>query len=345
VEAVAPLRCTGRTFLTKQEHDHREAVVLDLYVDTSPEAAATEPTLDPPVAASPVFPAAADVRRTSADPGRPSRQRRDAGTTMARMDTTAVGSTRWLARGEHELPAAEEWLTPGEAGRAASMRFTKRRSEFLLRRWVGKHAVAAACGLPTDLPDLARIEVANRRSGAPCVLVDGALLGLDVSLTDRAGWAVCLVGADLSRVGCDLEIVEPRSAGFVADFLTPREQAYVASLPLADEHTATNLIWSAKESALKVLRTGLRRDTRSVEVVLELPVSNGAADHGQTTWGPLEIRTAESGVLPGWWRRYGVFLLTVAAERPLPAPEPMADSANLVAAQPVHSWLSRPFAG
>ena len=87
-----------------------------------------------------------------------------------------------------------------------------------------------------------------------------------MSLSDRAGWAVCLVGEALGRVGCDLEIVEPRSAGFVADFLTAAEQEYVAAQPAAERDAAANLIWSAKESALKVLQTGLRRDTRSVEV-------------------------------------------------------------------------------
>ncbi len=263
---------------------------------------------------------------------------------MTALQTGPAGTTRWLARGEHELPVTDEWLTLGEAGRAARMRFTKRRKEYLLRRWVGKHAVATAAGLPTDLRSLARIEVANRRSGAPYVLVEGAPLGLDVSLTDRAGWAVCVVGADLSRVGCDLEVVEPRSAGFVTDFLTPAEQAYVASRPDVDRAAAANLIWSAKESALKVLRTGLRRDTRSVEVVVEAPGATVAPGGGETGWAGLEVRTAEGGVLPGWWRRDGLFLLTVASDQPLPAPGQLAGSADLACADLVHSWLHRPLA-
>ena len=79
---------------------------------------------------------------------------------------------------------------------------------------------------------------------------------------------MCVLAEQHGRVGCDVEIVEPRSAGFVADFLTPAEQEYVASRPDEDRHAAANLIWSAKESALKVLRTGLRRDTLSVEVTI-----------------------------------------------------------------------------
>ena len=182
---------------------------------------------------------------------------------------------------------------------------------------------------------LARIEVSNRPSGAPAVVVDGVESGLDVSLSDRAGWAVCLVGVRLGRLGCDLEIVENRSAGFLAEFLTPAEQEYVASQPGSDRDLASNLIWSAKESGLKVLQTGLRRDTRSVQVVIGGPV-------GTTGWSRLDVRVAEGGVLPGWWRRAGSFLVTVAAEAPLPPPAPLMELGHLEAARPAHTWVDRP---
>jgi 4'-phosphopantetheinyl transferase len=216
------------------------------------------------------------------------------------------------------------------------MRFTKRRSEYLLRRWVGKQAVAASLGTPTDAHQLARIEVANRASGAPFVLLDGRPAGLDVSLTDRAGWAVCVLGPDLSHVGCDLEIVEIRSHGFVSDFLTAAEQNYVASRAHGDDRdAAANLVWSAKESALKVLRTGLRRDTRSVEV------SVGDPDP-KVHWGRLTMTTVEGTSLSGWWRREGVFLLTIAADHPTQPPEPLPGCAGLRDASPVHTWVGRP---
>jgi 4'-phosphopantetheinyl transferase len=253
-----------------------------------------------------------------------------------------TAALRWLARGEHELPADLGWLTPGEAERAARMRFTKRRTEYLLRRWVGKQAVAAAL-MPAASPELAtlrRIEVANRPTGAPYVLVDGEPVGLDVSLTDRAGWAVCVVGHDLTRVGCDLEIVEPRTDGFVRDFLTPAEQAYVAARPsAAARHETANLMWSAKESALKVLRTGLRRDTRTVEVQLQEPSPDGDG------WAGLQVIPKEGGRFPGWWRRDGVFVLTVTADAAFPHPVQLPGSAPLQDAVPVHSWVQQPVAG
>jgi len=94
---------------------------------------------------------------------------------------------------------------------------------------------------------LSRIAVLNAPSGAPYVLVDGAPAGVDVSISDRAGWAVCVV--DGQPIGCDLELVEPRSTGFVRSFLTDAEQAYVAAA--SDRDVAANLVWSAKATSLR----------------------------------------------------------------------------------------------
>ena len=254
---------------------------------------------------------------------------------------------QWLAIGEDQIPVGREWLTEAEGTRAASMRFRKRRTEYLLRRLAGKRAVAAIIGLPADPASLGRVGVLNRPTGAPFAQVDGRDLDLDVSLSDRAGSAVCLVGPDLGAVGCDLELVEPRSDGFIRDFLTVAEQDFVGSMPDVDARdAAANLIWSAKESALKVLRTGLRADTRTVEVVIESAEGLGA-DHaraGSSHWRPLTVRTWD-GPCPGWWRRDGVFLLTIAAATGLDVPpEVLPGSADLAAADPVHSWIQNPLA-
>jgi 4'-phosphopantetheinyl transferase len=246
-----------------------------------------------------------------------------------------AGKAMWLARREQDLPSGGAWLTADEATRASGMSFTKRRTEYLLRRWVCKAAVAAVTGLPEDPPSLARIEVTNRPSGAPIVALDGVETALDVSLSDRAGWAICLVGEALGRVGCDLEAVETRSASFVADFLTAAEQEYVAAQPAVERDVASNLIWSAKESGLKVLQTGLRRDTRSIKVTVGGPEDT-------TGWARLDVRVAEGGVLPGWWLRAGSFLVTVAAEAPLPPPVALMDPGPLENTRPVHGWVNRP---
>lgn len=245
---------------------------------------------------------------------------------------------RWLARGEPHLPSGVSWLTEVEANRAAGMRFTKRRTEYLVRRLTAKHAVLATLGWDVDAATLARVSVPNRRSGAPYVEVDGAPLGLDVSLTDRAGWGVCLVGSDLGAVGCDVEIVEPRSEGFVRDFLTAGEQRVVREAGDEEQRQVlANLFWSTKESALKVLRTGLRRDTRSVEVVLDDPTSRREGE-----WSGLHVASVSGATMPGWWLRDGVWLLSVAYAEPGSAPVALERPSALRTAEPVHSWMQNP---
>jgi len=251
-------------------------------------------------------------------------------------------ATWWLARHEEQLPPAGGWLTPAERGRAAGMRYAKRRNDFLLNRWALKVAVARVLGWPDGPGELARIEGRNAPGGAPLVYVDGQPAACGVSLTDRAGCAVCLAAAggtpgSAAALGCDVEIVEPRSDAFVRDYLTGPERRLVAGAgPARDK--AANLLWSAKESALKVLGTGLRRDTRSVEVtVAEL-------NPPELTWSPLEVRTSEGAVFPGWWRQSGAFLLTTCWPGGGPPPAALEERSPLDTARPSHLWLGQPLA-
>jgi 4'-phosphopantetheinyl transferase len=156
-------------------------------------------------------------------------------------------------------------------------------------------------------------------------------------MTDRADWAVCVaLSADRSggAVGCDLEVVEPRSDRFVADWFTASERELVGADP-DERDVLANLIWSAKESALKVLRTGLRRDTRSVEVSLP-------PDESVDGWARLRVTTDEGLRFDGWWCRFGQFILTCAADRPIPPPTSLVEPAALLAAEPTHRWMANP---
>lgn len=233
-----------------------------------------------------------------------------------------------LARGMDDVPATSDWLSPPEAARFAGLRFAKRHTELRLSRWTAKQAIARVLELDPRHETLARVEVRPAPDGAPTPLLDGKPAPVSVSLTDRADWAVCAVGPPGLPLGCDLELVEARSAVFVRDWFTPHEQALVA----AGEHDLiANLVWSAKESALKVLRTGLRRATRSVEVHVET---------GGDGWQRLTVRSAEGGVFPGWWRRYRDFVLTVAADADLDPPADLETPPRLADATPSHRWLT-----
>lgn len=251
-------------------------------------------------------------------------------------------AVQWLAVEEAEVPSGLDWLTAAEQARVARMRFTKRRNEYLLRRYAGKRAAAAVL-LPDHRPDratLARIGVLNRPGGAPYVEVDAVAAGVDISLTDRAGAAVALIGAEGSMasgtLGVDLEVVEPRSEGFVTDYLTPREQAWVrAEQAQGRREVAANLLWSGKEAALKVLQVGLRADTRSVEIEVHPgPVVEG--------WAPLRAVVAGGAAFPGWWRRDGAYLLTVTTRAAMAPPPLLTGGARLAEVVPAHSWMASP---
>jgi 4'-phosphopantetheinyl transferase len=232
----------------------------------------------------------------------------------------------WLVRADRDLPAGTGWLGPVEAARLSGLRFPKRRREYLLRRFAAKHAVAALLGRSTDDASLAGVEISNLASGAPYLRLDGEAAHLALSISDRAGWAVCVLrAAEAGPIGCDLELIEPRSPAFVRDYLTGAERAYVHMRPGGDErHAMANVIWSAKESALKVLGVGLRRDSRSVQVsVGPAPVDD---------WGALTILDRDGGDrFRGWWRRYPAFVFTVATATEAAPPVPLeASSAAFV---------------
>jgi 4'-phosphopantetheinyl transferase len=233
-------------------------------------------------------------------------------------------TTAWLARGEADLPDGLDWLGPWERDRLDRMRFTKRRMEYLVSRLAGKEAVGAVAGV-----EPASVEIRNRPGGAPYALVCDASYDATVTLSDRAGWAVGAVSQPGVDIGVDLELIEPRSERFVADYLTAAEQEAVDK----DRDFGANLIWAGKEAALKVLRTGLRRATKSVEVSFE---------RDGTGWRPLVVTAIEGRRFDGWWRRFDHFLLVVVADRTIPIPTSLEEPPRLVGARPMHSWLKEP---
>ena len=236
----------------------------------------------------------------------------------------------WLAASLDGVPDNDDWLDEALAARLGTMTYEKRYSEARMARWTAKRAVALTLGLGET--DLAGVQIRNAPDGAPEAFVAGAPVPAVIAMTDRADWAVCMVARGQDRIGCDLELVEPRSRAFVADYFTVGEQE--TTWGATDPNLVANLIWSAKESALKVLRTGLRRDTRTVEVAL--------LGHSDGIWNGLEVKEPTGRVLPGWWLRYGDFVLTCAASRSMETPRSLVTPSPLVAARPSHRWMDRP---
>jgi 4'-phosphopantetheinyl transferase len=218
----------------------------------------------------------------------------------------------WLEQSEADVPKEDDWLSASEAVRLKSMRFAKRRADWRLGRWTAKRALALSLNMPRHPKALAGIEIRPAQSGAPEVFLANQPAWVTVSLSHRGGSAVCAVALSGAALGCDLEIIEPRSDAFMADYFTAEEQAWVAQESVADRSRLLALLWSGKESALKALREGLRLDTRCVTVSLvEAPQSGDA-----NGWRPLHVRYGDGQTFHGWWQHTGDLLRTLVAAPP-----------------------------
>jgi 4'-phosphopantetheinyl transferase len=155
--------------------------------------------------------------------------------------------------------------------------------------------------------DPAAIELLAAPDGAPEAWLGGRRAGVSVSLSHRAGRALAAV-ADLPRVvGCDLELLEPRSSAFVREWLAPAERGL-----------EPNLAWTAKEAAAKVRREGLRLDVRHA---VARPATGGSG------WQALLVAWEREGLVThGWWRAEPGWVMALAAAPDAPAPSSLDHS-------------------
>ncbi len=226
---------------------------------------------------------------------------------------TSSPTYHWAVRSQAEVPPGTDWLAPAERAVFARLRLPKRRADWRVGRWAAKQALAECLRQAGVLPRLADIVVLAAQDGAPEAQIAGTRLKLGVSLSHSGGLGFAVAGTDSVPLGCDIERVEPRSPGFVHDYFTAEEAAFIQRSPPATRPFLATLLWSAKESALKVRRQGLRADTRSVEVHL-------AGGHGGH-FGALSLRCTEPvATLHGcWWVADG-FVHTIAGPGELCAP-------------------------
>ncbi len=223
----------------------------------------------------------------------------------------------WLEQTEADLPAENDWLSAGEALCLASMRFPKRRADWRLGRWTAKRILSAYLQLPSLPSFLSTIEIRPAPSGAPQVLVGGKPASITISLSHRAGTALCAVADGDVELGCDLELIEPRSQAFISDYFTAEERHALEGASEAERARLSTLIWSAKESALKALRAGLRLDTRSVTVKLAKRQSPPEDEHPREgSWRGLLVSSTDGQLFEGWWKQSGNLLRTVVGTPP-----------------------------
>jgi len=222
-----------------------------------------------------------------------------------------VSPIRYTIQERQQLPADLDWLTLSERRRHDGFRFAKRRGDWLLGRWAGKVTLLELAGLPPQ--DGGRIEIATAPDGAPLTTLDGELYPVTLSLSHSHGRAMAAAMLGNSALGCDIELVERRSTGFVDTYFTAAETLAVQQAKAGWRDELITMIWSAKESTLKALRTGLRADTRSIEVVAD-------ADDAAGGWRSARTTAADDGEFDCVWRRDDGFVITLvtrgAADNP-----------------------------
>lgn len=208
-----------------------------------------------------------------------------------------------------ESPEGDEWLGPDERKVLEGLRLSKRRAEWRLGRYVAKRALAALSGVER----LDRIQIIAAEDGAPEAFLDARRVDFEISISHRDDVGACAVAG--GAVGCDLEAIEPRTSRFVRDFFTDREREAIDAASSEQRDLLVALTWSAKESALKVARTGLRRDTRTVEVDL------AGAERAGPGWQAITVSVGSSvPALRGWWRADDRHVLTVLGSEQSNAP-------------------------
>jgi 4'-phosphopantetheinyl transferase len=229
-------------------------------------------------------------------------------------------------------------LCEEERQRLGTLKVDKRRRDWLLGRWTAKHLVQGYLSETEGFaPPLDLIQIANEEDGSPYCLLrpqNGGTpqrLGASLSISHSHGYSFCALCRELDtttdeedsargeppasirwELGCDIEWIERREQNFVSDFFTAQELRDVMGTPVEQRDCRVTAIWSAKESVLKSLRTGLRIDTRRIVCRFE------PHDLTPAAWSPFTVMV-DGGLVeqfPGawyaWWQVQQGFVFTMA---------------------------------
>jgi len=218
----------------------------------------------------------------------------------------------YLTQHQHDLPPHEHWLTEQEAAVLAGFKFPKRRRDWLLGRWTAKMALRRF--LPAPDQPMTHWQILADSDGAPMILEDGRKTDIPISLSHSGSRALCVLAEEPMQMGCDLETVEARSRAFEETFFTDSELSMLGRHRGRDRARLATLIWSAKESALKAVRVGLKADTRRVEL-------KSFANMQDKNWCGIEVADRyNGGEFHGWWCEHSGMVMTILSNHPVNQP-------------------------
>jgi 4'-phosphopantetheinyl transferase len=216
----------------------------------------------------------------------------------------------WLTQTLNDIPESTSWLHPQEEEVYRTFKFALRKQSWLLGRWTAKKALLQILSETHPGISMQKIAVLRNTDGSPAAYYQGLESSARISLSHSNGTGFCTVSCSDAHLGCDIEKITPRHDAFARDYFTKNEISLLSQLDEATIPLAVNLIWSAKESALKALKTGLRLDTRQVQITFE-------PDFEQSGWKTLSASV--NGNYPtfrGYWKSAIGFVLTIIADGP-----------------------------
>lgn len=187
------------------------------------------------------------------------------------------------------LPPADGILSQRERAFFETLRFPKRRTEWLGGRFALKRLTAKALGKT----DLRQVEVLPHESGKPVLWVGGEPCTLAFSITHSGGYAVAAVSTTNNFLGIDLEKTEHRIEAWAKDFFHPSELTDGGDVFLT-------ALWTQKEALVKLLGTGLSLSSYDVRCVCGKPQFFGPALNVYNALGAPEIKIETSELVSGF---------------------------------------------
>lgn len=229
-----------------------------------------------------------------------------------------MDGSAWLIVNAADVPLSDGWLSGRERQVLSGHRLPRRHADWRLGRWAAKQAILATKAEWHGV-GLEELEILAAADGSPEAWLRGAPAGITVSISHRAGVAVALVCPNGGPAGCDVELIETRAPVFVIDWFTRSERESVERAPGPSRDLLVTTIWSAKESALKAIRQGLRLDTRDIEVEL--------SDQEREGWrGFAALYSGKP--LAGWSKQLGQWVVTTVIDRASGPPMSVDGSGN-----------------
>lgn len=148
-----------------------------------------------------------------------------------------------------EVDAIVTSLSPHEQHRAARMRQTVARHDFIAGRARVRHILGQYLQLPPQ-----DVDVVTRIDGKP--VAAGAPGWFDFSFTRCAGLHACAVARD-RRIGIDIEVLggDQDLGEVAATYAAPDEAAWIRDLPAAQQAAAVVDLWTKKEAFVKAVGT------------------------------------------------------------------------------------------